>query len=84
MLKYHEKIETATTKMGAEFKDYRPETGAWTFVVRFALLSLFLVSNRNFPCWSRFFDSWWQWPHWLNKRKHFFIHFDGLKCMIFA
>lgn len=30
---YRAKLERASLKMGAKFKDYRPETGTWVFTV---------------------------------------------------
>lgn len=32
-LGFRNKLERASVKMGAEFKDYRPDTGTWVFTV---------------------------------------------------
>lgn len=33
-MRYAEKVERSTLKMGATFVDYLPETGSWIFEVR--------------------------------------------------
>jgi len=32
-MRYAEKVEHSTTKIGGRFKAYRPETGSWIFEV---------------------------------------------------
>jgi hypothetical protein len=37
-MKYCEKLERVSYKMGAKFLDYRPETGSWVFEVNICVL----------------------------------------------
>ena len=32
-MRYAEKVQHSTTKIGARFKEYHPETGSWIFEV---------------------------------------------------
>ena len=34
-MKYAEKVEHSTTKIGARFIDYQPDTGSWIFEVTY-------------------------------------------------
>lgn len=49
---YRAKLERASLKMGAKFKDYRPETGTWVFTVphftKYGLTVNFSYSGRYF------------------------------------
>ena len=41
-MRYAEKVQHSTTKIGARFKEYRPETGSWIFEVTSSICSFFL------------------------------------------
>lgn len=51
---YRAKLERASLKMGAKFKDYRPETGTWVFTVphftKYGLTVNFFSVLANISC----------------------------------